>query len=265
LRLGHEKAAANPTDPKAFIELGAQYADVGDWTNAAASYRQALKLDTKNAVALRDLGGALHMLKRGDEAKRALQLSLEIDPTQPAAWRNMGVVLAEEKQWEAACDCFRKALKFDPAWPDAHRYLSVAIEGAGRLEEAVGESRTALEKNPNDGESLKLYIHQMLRLERRSAAREVLLGLIQRGIKNPDLHNALAELFFYDNLYEESKQYFLSAARGGLPAAYNNLGVVLYKQQRYAEAKQAFEQCLAADPTHPGATSNLRKVQSRLQ
>ncbi|MBM3290984.1 MAG: glycosyltransferase, partial [Candidatus Hydrogenedentes bacterium] len=107
LKLGQEKAAAHPADPKAFIELGAQYAEVGDWSNAAATYRQALKLEPRNPAALRDLGGALHMLKRPDEAKRALQLALEIDATQPAAWRNLGVVLAEEKQWDAACDCFR--------------------------------------------------------------------------------------------------------------------------------------------------------------
>ncbi|NUM53548.1 MAG: tetratricopeptide repeat protein [Candidatus Hydrogenedentes bacterium] len=264
LKLGHQKAAANPNDPNAFIELGAQYADVGDWSNAAASYRQALKLDGRNAVALRDLGGALHMLKRPDEAKQALRLSIEIDPKQPAAWRNLGVVLAEEKQWDAAIDCFRKALALDPKWPDAHRYLSVAIEGAGRLEEAAAESRAGLEQNPTDGESLKLYIHQMLRLGLRPAARTVLLGLIDRGAKSADVFNALAELFFYDNLFEDSKKYFLLAAQAGLPAAYNNLGVVLYKQRRFVEAKEAFEQCLAGDPTHPGAISNLQKVRPHL-
>lgn len=264
LQLGRDKVAAFPNDPNAHIELGAQYADVGDWANAAASYREALKRDGRNAAALRDLGGALHMLKRPEEAKRALQLALEVDSTQPAAWRNLGVVLAEEKQWDAACECFRNALKHDPNWPDAHRYLSVAIEGAGRLEEAVQESRKALDKLPDDPECLKLYIHQMLRLERRQEARAMLLGLIERGVTSAAIHNALAELFFYDNLLEESKSYFLSAAQAGYPAAYNNLGVVLFKQHRYAEAKDAFERCLAADPAHPGAAANLQKVQARL-
>ena len=264
LRLGRDKAAASPNDPKAHIELGAQYAEVGDWANAAASYREALKIDGRNPEALRDLGAALHMLQRPNEAKRALQLALEIDSEQPAAWRNLGVVLAEEKQWDAACECFRNALKYDPAWPDAHRYLSVAIEGAGRLEDAVVESRTALEKQPNDSECLKLYIHQMLRLGKRPEARTMLLGFIERGVTNAEIYNALAELYFYDNLFEESKTYFRSAAKAGFPAAYNNLGVVLFKQHRYAEAKDAFEKCLAADPTHPGATSNLQKVLSRL-
>ncbi len=265
IQMGREKAAADPKDPKAHNELGAQYAEVGDWQNAASSYREALKLDPRNALALRDLGGALHMLKRPEEAKRALQLALEIDATQPAAWRNLGVVLAETKEWEAACECFRSALKYDPAWPDGHRYLSIAIEGAGRLEEAAVESRAALEQNPNDQESLKLFVHQMLRLEKRAEARTVLLGIIDRGAKNADVYNALAELFFYDNMYDASKKHFLAAAAAGLPAAFNNLGVVLFKQHLYAEAKQAFEKCLVADPNHPGAASNLKKVQAHIQ
>lgn len=264
LKLGRTKAAKNPNDPNAHIELGAQYADMGDWNNAAASYRQALKLEGRNATALRELGAALHMLQRPEEARQALKLSIEIDSTQPAAWRNMGVVLADEKQWNAAIECFRNALKYDPNWPDAHRYVSVAIEGSGRLEEAAIESRRGLEARPDDVESLKLYIHQMLRLGLRPAARTVLLGIIERGVKNVDIYNALAELYFYDNMFEEAKQYFLMAAQAGLPAAYNNLGVVLYKQRRFAEAKDAFEQCLARDPSHPGATSNLRKVQAHL-
>ncbi|MDZ4858935.1 MAG: tetratricopeptide repeat protein [Candidatus Hydrogenedentes bacterium] len=260
LQLGRDKAAANPNDPRAYAELGNQYAEVGDWSNAAASYSQALKLDSRNPGVLRDLGGALHMLQRPEEAKRALHLSLEIDSTQPAAWRNLGVVLADQKQWEAAADCFRSALKFDPAWPDGHRYLSVAIEGMGRLEEAVVESQTSLEKTPNDLECLKLYIHQMLRLERRPEARNVLLGLINGGARNPELHNALGELFFYDNLHDESKKHFLAAANAGLPAAYNNLGVVFFKLQQLDDAKRAFEKCLIADPNHRGAQSNLQKV-----
>ncbi|MCC6156049.1 MAG: tetratricopeptide repeat protein [Candidatus Hydrogenedentes bacterium] len=265
IQMGREKAAADPKDPKAHIELGAQYTEVGDWQNAASSYREALKLDPRNAVALRDLGGALHMLKRPDEAKRALQLAIEIDNAQPAAWRNLGVVLAETKEWEAACECFRNALSYDPAWPDGRRYLSVAIEGAGRLEEAAKESRAGLEQNPNDQECLKLFVHQMLRLEKRAEARAVLLGIIDRGVKNGELYNALAELFFYDNMFDASKKHFLAAAAAGLHSAYNNLGVVLFKQHQYAEAKQAFEKCLVAVPNHPGAASNLKKVLAHLQ
>ena len=252
------KGGIPPGDPNAFIELGAVCRS-GDWANAAAS-KSSPETDARNACAAGPRRRAAHA-EAPDEAKRALQLaskSTAPSPRRGETSRRAG----RRKQWDVACDCFRNALKFDPAWPDAHRYLSVAIEGAGRLEEAVEESRTVLEKNPNDSECLKLYIHQILRLGRRPEARTLLLGLIDRGAKSADIYNALAELFFYDNLLEESKQYFLSAAQAGLPAAYNNLGVVLFKQDRFVEAKQAFEQCLAADPAHPGAISVICKGRS---
>lgn len=264
LQLGHEKIAAAPNDPKAHVELGNQYAEVRDWANAAAAYAQALKLAPSNAAILRDLGGALHMLRRDDEARKALTLALELDPGCAGAWRNLGVVLVDAKEWERAVECFSNALKYDPAWKDGHRYLSVALEGANRLSDAAQESQKALDANPACQESLRLYIHQMLRLGRRTDARAFLQRLIARGFAGADVHNALGELYFYDNLFDESKEHFLAAGDGGLASAYNNLGVVYFKQGMLAEAKAAFEKCLRADSEHPGAKSNLQKVLTRL-
>jgi len=264
LRLGHDKVKSDPSDAKAHAELGNQYAEVGDWMNAAASYREALKLDPSNAVVLKDLGAALHMLKRDEEAKQALRLALKLNPTLAEAWRNLGVVIADAKEWDSAIECFEQGLINDANWKEGHRYLSVAIEGAGRLTDAVIESRKALDALPDSTECLRLYIHQMLRLERRSEARNHLLGLIAGGGKSPELHNAVGELFYYDSLFEESKTHFRMAGDGGLSSAYNNLGVVLFKQGLFAEAKEAFGQCLRLDPEHHGAQNNLEKVLRRI-
>lgn len=264
VRLGHLKVAERPEDPKGFVELGNQYAELHDALNAAAAYRQALKLDPSNPVVLKDLGGVLHMLKRNEEAKHALHLSLELDPGLADAWRNLGVIFVDEKQWDAAVECFEQAVKLNPAWTDGPRYLSVALEGTGRLPEAAQASRQALEANPDSNECLKLYIHQMLRLERRADARRLLAHLTEMRPDNADLYNALGELCFYDNLFEDSMAYFNKAAEKGLSAAHNNLGVVLFRLKRFSEAREAFEKCLAADPGHPGALRNLHRVVKQL-
>ena len=264
LQLGHEKVVADPKDPNAYAELGHQYVEVGDYANAAGAYREAVKLDPSNASMLKDLGGALYHLNRLEEAHRALRLAIDRDPGLVDAWRNLGVVLADTKQYDGAIECFQHALELDPAWKEGHRYLSVAIEGAGRLADAAAESRLALEAQPGSTECLKLYIHQMLRLEHRAEAREVLTRLIAGGHEGPDLHNALGELCFYDNLYEESESHFQKAGEGGLTPSYNNLGVVYFKQGKLEPARAAFEKCLELDPSHRGARSNLEKVISRL-
>ncbi len=264
LRLGHEKVQTNPADAKAYVELANQYADVGDYAQAAANYREALRLDSSNASVLKDLGAVLHLIKRDEEARQALRLALKLDPSMGEAWRNLGVVLAEGKEWDAAIECFRQGISNDSNWKEGPRYLSVALEGAGRLTEAVDFSRRALESLPNSSDCLHLYIHQMLRLERRPEARRVLEELVRTGKGGAELYNAIGELYFYDNMLEESKQHFVRAGEAGLGSAYNNLGVVLFRQARYSDAREAFENCLRIDPAHPGAHSNLEKAMKRL-
>jgi len=265
LHLGHEKIAANPSDPKGYHELGSQYADVRDYVNAAAAFRDCLKLDPANPVALKDLGGVLHLLRRSEEAKRALRLALELDPGLGDAWRNLGVIYADEKDWSLSIECFERAVELNPNWSDGYRYLSVALAGAGRLAEAALKTEKALAINPDSKDALMLYLHQALRLERRGEAREFLKGLLRAGAANPSIHDVLGELCYYDHLYEEAKSHFSEAARHGIVSAFNNLGVVLYHQGQYAQARDAFERCLAADPTHRGARTNLEKSLAHLR
>ncbi|HQK75193.1 MAG TPA: tetratricopeptide repeat protein, partial [Candidatus Hydrogenedentes bacterium] len=102
------------------------------------------------------------------------------------------------------------------------------------------------------------------RLERRKEARETLQRLIDERACVAHVHNALGELYFYDDRLEDAKSHFTRAGRLGSSAGYNNLGVVLMKEQRYSEAAAAFEQCLQQDPSHHGALSNLQKVRNRI-
>ena len=75
---------------------------------------------------------------------------------------------------------------------------------------------------------------------------------------------AVGELFFYDRQFEQAEAHFAAAGDGGLTSAYNNLGVVLFKQAKFEAAKDAFEKCLERDPGHKGAHSNLQKAVERL-
>lgn len=259
LKLGHDKVQDQPADPKAYTELGDQYAEARDYANAAGAYREALRLDPSNAQTLKNLGSMLHSLKRGDEAKRALELALALNPELTDAWRNLGVVYADQKEWVAAEECFRHALAINPGWVEGLRYLSLTLERSGRFAEAAVHAAQALEQE-RSVEALKLYIHQMLRLEQREEARQVLKRLIDQGVRDPEFHNAVGELYYYDELFDDAITYFAAAGAAGISGAYNNMGVVYYRQKKYDEAVDAFERCLALDPSHRGARTNIEKI-----
>lgn len=264
LRMGHDKVASNPKDANGYAELGNQYAELGEYEKAAAAYKECLRLAPNTPTVLRDLGGMLVRLNRYDEAKKALKLSIQLAPDAYDAWRNLGVAYAEEKKWDKAIECFRKGIDAEPRWKEGPRYLSVALQGANHWDEAAVESRKALESLPRSHECLSLFIHQMLRLEKRAEARGVLIELLKKT-DVPELHNAVGELFYFDGMHDESIAHFQAAADLGLSAAWNNLGVVHFKEKRYQDARNAFLKCLEVDPGHPGAERNAAKCKKLLQ
>ena len=251
---------AGVDDARGYAQLGDRYAEGGDHRDAVAAYRQSLKRDPANAEVLKNFGRSLRKLTRREDAKRALRLALQLRPGLAEAWGNLGILYADQKEWPLSVECFTRGMASDAFWADGPRYLSLALEGSGRIGEAAKAARQAVEMNPASLEALTLYVHQMVRLERRGEARAFLEGLIEAGARQAELRNAVGELCYYDELYDEAVGHFAEAAQAGLACAHNNLGVVYCRQQRYIEARDAFENCLAKDPGNRGARTNLERI-----
>lgn len=194
VRLGLKRASARPADPKVHSDLGNEYAALGDYANAAASYRKSLRLDPQNTLVLKDLGAVLYLVGHVAEAVKSLTLALKRDPSLPEVWRNLGVIHADQGTWPEALTCFEQAIALDPDWPENHRYLSLALEGVGRLEEAAEEARKAVGSNPNSAEALDLYVRQMDLLHRRAEACAFLKGLVDKGLDSEALVAMVARL-----------------------------------------------------------------------
>ena len=133
IRLGLAKLETNPDDPKAYAELGNQYAELKDYARAADAYRNALRFDSGNADVLSDLGGVLHLLGRTQEAAQALDIATRMNPALFQAWRNLGVVHAAQSAWREAVRCFEQAMRLNPEWRDGWQYIATAWEGGGEL------------------------------------------------------------------------------------------------------------------------------------
>ena len=117
LALGKAKLAEQPESAQAHAELGSQYLELGELPSAAQSFREAVRRAPDNAIYLKDLGGALFLIGRIEEAERALRLAVAQDPALADAWRNLGVVVAQRAAWREALDCFDRALLLLPGHP----------------------------------------------------------------------------------------------------------------------------------------------------
>ena len=249
------------TRPEGFRELGERCIKIKEWEFAVVAFSEAVRKGDHSPELLAKLGYCLYKTGFEEDARQILLLALRINPEFADAWKTLARIYVEEEKWHGAIECVNQVPEQIKAeWYEGYHILGKALEGEGHLEKAAEASCRAFRALPESKEVLRVFLHQMLNLKRRSEARDIILEAIEKGANAPTLHNAIGELFFYDNDIEKSIYHFREAVKMGLAAAANNLGVIFFRTQRFEEDRQAFEQCLQMDPNHQGARDNLNKL-----
>ena len=168
-------AASPPDQFLSLMNVGKNYLDRGDATNALATYKKAhgifpndadlhlnlansylaagateeaireadevLKLDANSAAAYFVKGSGWLRLGNAQEAAKALENAQKIDPGETATFFQLGRARMALQQWEGAIAAFREGIRMDPnRLHVGPRYLlSQALMRAGREAEARQE------------------------------------------------------------------------------------------------------------------------------
>jgi Flp pilus assembly protein TadD len=134
--------------------MGVLHVACGDVNDGERWLRQATEADAENALAWNDLGEALRMLGRGDEAIAAYRRALELEPDFLSAINNLAVALAGKGDLDEAKRCLRQAIDIDPIDPHPYNNLGVILEIEGQIDEALLCYEKAV-KNKHDFEEAK--------------------------------------------------------------------------------------------------------------
>ena len=170
-----------PDSPKLWNERGVALHQAGRTEDARASYRQAVDVDPKYALAWNNLGvvqarGAaepaiealrtalrlqgtfnaarlnlallLFQLRRFQLALEAYRQVLSSEPNSAAAWNGVGLVLVELKRFPDARNAFVRAVEADPDHAGAHYNLSFTLSNLGDYDGALRATKRALELDP---------------------------------------------------------------------------------------------------------------------
>jgi len=178
--------------------LGARsYFQTSSWRNSETLWRQSLANTSNNYVAYNNLGRALTLQGRLDEAVVNFRQALEICgavcadvhnnlghalsrkgewadaiasyraairtwPTAPNPHNNnnLGISLAKVGKTDEAIEQFNEALRLDGEYADAHRNLAVLLLQLGRHDEASVHLREALRLEPGD-ENVKGLLQEL--------------------------------------------------------------------------------------------------------
>lgn len=123
------------------------YIQVGYWRNNIVLYEHAIEVTPENAWAQNNLGYALSLQGKKDEAiahfRKAINIGNEAD-----AHYNLGTVLASQGKLDEAIYQFRESIRISPDYAKAHNNLGNALLYQGRIDEAIVSYREALRLNP---------------------------------------------------------------------------------------------------------------------
>jgi serine/threonine-protein kinase len=172
--------AARPRSSMALNNLGNALSVQGKLNEAAACFHRALALDPKSAVALSNLGGLLAKQGKKDEALACLRRALELDPNLTAAHNNLGLVLRDRGKAVEAIACLRKAIALNPGDSGAHMNLGVSLGQKGKWDEAIACLRTAATldaSNPHTQHNLAVALTGKGLLDEAFACRQKTIAL----------------------------------------------------------------------------------------
>lgn len=230
----------------------------GNVAPAADSSRgQSLSIDTALDFAVRH-----HQAGDLETAEGIYRQVLRHQPDNPIALHLLGVISYQRKEYRQAAEHIGKALSVKPDYADAHSNLGNALREMGKLDEAECSYRKAIAINPgfamaqyNLGAVLMSRSHHS---EAESCFRRALVANPSLAEAHVNLGNALKEQGKLDKA--ENSYRRAVALRSDVPAAHYNLGNVLLVKGCTKEAAASYERALALNPAYHEARLNLGAV-----
>jgi predicted O-linked N-acetylglucosamine transferase (SPINDLY family) len=273
LRKGEHSAAldfleravrCDPELAQAHSDLGAALQLEGRLEEAAASYKRAVALDPALAQAHCNLGITLHALGERKAAIDCYRCALAGNPDYVKALVNLGAALEEDGESDEAMGYLRQAIALEPTHAGAHFNLGNSLLQKNRADEALEAYHQAMELWPDHieaGMNLGNLLLQRGRLEQASA---VYRRIVERAPEHGEAYSGLGIALRELGRVDEAAEAFETAARL-LPEtaeAWTNLGLIRWNQGRLEEAVASLEGALALRSDFVGAYNNLSLIQA---
>jgi serine/threonine-protein kinase len=200
-----------------------------------------------------------------DKARAATLEALRLDSEQPAVRHSLAVIYRGTGEIDKAVEELHHALALGRNSDDAHQMLGEILADKGQLDDAVGEFRQAIALRPNfwgHYDALGLALYRAGRFSEAATAFERVTTL------QPDNASGFQRLGTAYHAAGDTNKALVNYQRAlelsPTPKAYANLGFFYYREQKYAEAAEAYEQALKLDPGSHLTHHNLGDVLQRL-
>jgi len=228
------------------------------WQNNFVLYNNVLAACPDANYIRRDLGAAYWQMGDAESAERQFREVLKVEPENSLALGGLGLVYLKKQHYSEAIEYYEKAIECDPQDKEAHLYLGVAYMDTHSLELAETELRKAVSLfplNSNARNALgKLYL-----TEGRSAEAEEQFRQSVEIEPNIMGYGRLGLIHWQRGDVKLAEQEWREALRlaPNDSTILNNLGLVCTNQGRYTEAVSYFRQAIGLKPDDPAPHLNL--------
>ena len=122
----------HPGDAALHDDVALLYLELGKANRAIEHFMKSRDLKPQSAVTHYNLGTALTVARRLDEAAAEYREALRIDPSYANAHNNLGNVLLAQRQFDQAIREFQEVVRLQPDSAFARKNLAAAYTAAGR-------------------------------------------------------------------------------------------------------------------------------------
>jgi peptidoglycan/xylan/chitin deacetylase (PgdA/CDA1 family)/Flp pilus assembly protein TadD len=149
MKLTKKKTEEDPTDAKAFAELGIQYKELEQFDNAEKALTTSLNIE--NAITPRlNLAIVQQKQQKFDEAIENYAIVIKKKPENADAHFGLGFCYVMQNKRNKGAEHFRKAIKYNRAFVDAYVNLGALYEQAQYYDQAIKILHRALAIAPTN-------------------------------------------------------------------------------------------------------------------
>ena len=229
------------------------------WQNGITFWSDVISKNPHSSRAHNNLGIALKMENRVEEAIVHYSEALRLNPDYEKPHNNLGNALYKQGRIDDAIDHFLGALRLKPFYWEAHFNLGKALDEMGRTEEAIDHYLQALRLRPYHAE---IHNNLGIALKKQDRAEEAIKHYVRALQLEPDYEKAhynLGNALYKQGHIDEAIDHFLQALeiKPDYAEAYYNLGIALYQKGRMEEAIDHYLKALRFKPDYEEAHNNL--------
>ena len=206
-------------------------------------------------------------IQRWHDSFTLFEHTLAVTPPNLRIEHNLGVALGLGDRYDEAAAHFEKALQIDPNFYDDLVVMGVTRAHQGRLPEAMEYFRTAIRSQPDVPKARVQLAHVLWQEKRDEAALEEMRSASQLAPKDPDILADLGLALGLAGRIPEAIEQLHEALRlnPNSAEAHNNLGLALLASGKARQSIPEFEVALRLKPELKGAADNLRRAQAQLK